>query len=243
MTQSTHPGAGIRWIDADGTEHLENASPHLLDRELYLASTVRRPKSYVQQRNYHGYYFMAATGRHAWFESLLEESRLAMLDMRGDVVALATQPMQMLFRDGSHAYPDFLALHGDRTQTVFEVKPSRKVDAHLEKFAKTKAICDLVGWGFQVLPELTPSIQRNVDYLRQFKHFKWRPAQARVDLLMADLDLPMTFVEAAYRLRPDSLPHGRSGVLHLIWSGELSVELSEILSDSSPIERANDENR
>lgn len=231
------PGYGVViWEDLGGKRHEAPATSDLLGEALYATRRSRSGSRYPRQRNYHGLYFMEATGEHVWFESLLEESRLATLDMLGDVTAVASQPMELRFADGSKHFPDLIALHSDGRQTVFDVKPARKVDDNLTVFAKTQALCRRVGWGYEVLSEADPIVKRNVQYLRLFKHPGYRPPTTSTGRLDA-LAWPATFADVAPALCPEDLPQGRAWTLHLLWSGSLRTDLNLLLSQTSLLER------
>lgn len=232
----TFTGRGtVTWIDQAGRAQIAAADPELGDRELYLARPVRVGNRYPRQRNYHGWYSFSQTRRHVWFESKLEQSRLASIDHCSDVVAIASQPMKIEFTDGTEHFPDFLALHGTTRQVLYDVKPRDRVTSkYLDQFARTKALCDQVGWGYSVLTELDPVERANLDWLRNFRHTGHHPGLHNVARLLPAL--PLTVLDAATLLSPNELPAGRSAVFHLAWGREVTIDTARVLSDESIVE-------
>lgn len=232
--------ATVRWVDAAKREHVAPATPDLLNRELFLADQIRTGNRYPRQRNYHGWYFFTGANRHVWVESNLEASRLASLDMGQEVTEIASQPMRIEFADGSVHYPDFLALRADHRQVLYDVKPIRRVEAALDSFARTQAMCRRIGWGYEVLTELGPVQEANLAWLRQFKHHGFHPGLAAEARLIDSLDRPTNVREAAQLIGAGSLPSGRSAVFHLLWTGSLVTDLAILINDRSLVERNSD---
>ncbi|EAR26123.1 hypothetical protein A20C1_09589 [marine actinobacterium PHSC20C1] len=236
--QSLSGHAQVGWLDTNNTWVEAPASTALLGKELYLTLPSRKGNRYPRQRNYHGLYFFSQTKRHVWFESNTEASRLASLDMTQKIRAIASQPMLITFADGVVHFPDFIALHSDHRQILYDVKPSDRVTPEvITQFARTKAVCDLVGWGYEVLTELEPVERTNLEWLAQFKHDGFYPEQSALDRLLDALTAPMTVQDAASALGMDSLAHARSALFHLLWGGTLTVDTSVRLTSSSLIEK------
>ncbi|WP_168626985.1 TnsA-like heteromeric transposase endonuclease subunit [Cryobacterium sp. BB307] len=232
--------AEVCWLEPSGSWRREPATPQLLDRELYLASASREGNRYAKQRNYHGFYYFTGTGTHVRTESLLEASCLAWLDLTCDIVAIASQPMRIDFADGTRHFPDLFALHSNHRQVLYDVKPTARIDARaLTQFARTMALCERVGWGYEILTELPPVEHRNVAYLRHFKHRGFHPAPQAVDRLLASLSEPMPFDDAARTLALGTLADSRAALLHLVWRRVVAVDLSTRLSSTSLVERSN----
>jgi len=234
----------VHWKTIANEDAQAPASRGLLARNLYAAPPVRVGNHYPRQLNYHGWYLFSQTGKHVWTESRLETRSLMFLDMFTDVVAMAAQPMRIEFDDGTIHFPDFMALHGNGRQMVYDVKPRERInDKALEQFARTQALCTRVGWGYQILVELEPQQRDNVTYLSHFKHPGFRPDDAAISRLLASLDAPSSFLEAARALEIGSLPAARSALLHLLWGGVVITDISLRLNDQSIIERNQNANR
>lgn len=232
----------VHWNTPDAGPQSAVASPALLGRELYLAAPIRFGNRYPRQRNYHGHYLFSQTGRHVWFESLLESSRLASIDASRSVVAIASQPMRLDFDDGTHHYPDFLAMHSSSRQVVYDVKPQERLtEKALTQFARTRALCSRVGWGYEVLSELSETEEANLTWLRQFKHYGFHPPARTLERLRDALITPLSVFDAAGELELGSLAAGRSAVFHLLWVRAITTDLSARLTDASLVERATHE--
>ncbi|WP_439564937.1 TnsA-like heteromeric transposase endonuclease subunit [Microcella sp.] len=231
--------ASVSWLDATGQLQRANADSALLDRELYLAEPMRRGNHYPRQRNYHGWYYFSQTSSHVWCESKFEASQLAALDQGTGVLAISSQPMKVQFDDGTEHYPDFLALHDSHRQVLYDVKPTKYLtEKYLDQFARTKAMCDRVGWGYRVLTDFDPIDEINLQWIRQFKHPGFHPDRAAVRRLLPCL--PGSLAIAAAALQPGNMPHGRAGIFHLLWLRTLHTAPGIRLSDSSVIEVSHD---
>lgn len=230
---------GIEWVDEAASVHRAPATPSLLERKLYLAQPIRSGNRYPRQRNYHGFYYFSQTGTHVSTESLLEARSLAWLDFTRDIVAIAAQPMLVTFTDNTRHFPDFIALHANHRQVVYDIKPSRFIGPdELAQFARTRALCDLVGWGYEVLTELPRIVERNLIWLSHFKFHQFHPGPAAASRLRLALSFPRPFDDAAAQLGLPTMADARSSLAHLIWTGEVRVDLNLCLSDKSIVQRS-----
>lgn len=240
---SAHRGLSLpataRWLTHDGAPRVEGCSPKLLDEELFLAQPIRQGNRYRQMRNYHGLYFFSQTNDHVWHESLLEASTLRWLDMHKEIVNIAAQPFELVFANGAKHTPDYIAAHTDATQVVYDVKPARYIVT--EEFqlqaAQTRAVCDAVGWGYEVFGELPKQVETNLNWVSAFKHRGYYPGDAVANRLLDALEHPKTVLEAATALGMHTLADARSVLYHLIWTGFASVDLTQRLNDSAVVER------
>lgn len=92
---------------------------------------IRVPPTYRGQRNYPGLFWASTNRRSLVYESLLELDRLWLADFDPEVRDIATQPFQIVGRDGSTPrkhVPDILFLHRDRGVTLVDVKPAAHLD-------------------------------------------------------------------------------------------------------------------
>lgn len=230
--------ASVRWANAQGTTLSAPATPALLDRELYIASVIRVGNRYPRQRNYHGRYYFSQTGHHLWHESLLEASVLTWLDISQDIVAIASQPMEIVFADGLKHVPDYMAYHADHRQVVYDVKPPKFLTPkYREQFAKTRALCEHVGWGYEVHTGFPTQVGVNLRWFAAFKHPAFFPGPDATERLLAALTEPLTLINAARALKLERLPNARSAIYHLVWVGVLSIDLTQRIDDQTTIER------
>lgn len=228
-TTTAVPGTAattIEWMPTRGTLRRENASRALLREELYRARTVRQSVNYPKKRNYQGECFIAATGQSVFYESLLERRALHWLDFTCELAAVSTQPMRIRFADGSEHYPDILALHTDRRQVVYDVKPMRFVEKFRHQFENTAALCRQVGWGYQVITDFTPVFEQNLAVLADHRTRLFQPAATMRDQILAAVDGPTPIREAAaavdWEVRHAAVP----AIHHLLWHGALKADLN-----------------
>ena len=228
----------IRWKPTPSTMTEAPANRTLLSRNLYFAEPFRQPKSYPRQRNYYGLYYFSQTKSHVWHESLNEANMMMLLDHTETIAAIASQPMEMVFADGGRHVPDLIALHGNHRQVVYDIKPAAKITPKvLEQFAKTRAVCTAVGWGYQVLPGLPAQMQSNLTWLSYYRHPGFHPGEEATSRVLDSLSAPAPFDEVAAILRPDSLPHGRSSLFHLLWVRAVKVDMTQRFDATTLIER------
>lgn len=83
--------AAIEWV-ADGKRDRRDALD-VVDVAFEATDLVRKPSSWQHKRNYEGDYWVATTGAHVWFESLIERAALMRLDRDRQVVGVAAQPI------------------------------------------------------------------------------------------------------------------------------------------------------
>jgi hypothetical protein len=241
VTKTTPPTqtATIEWLDQLGTARKAVADTRLLDRELFLAQRSRTGNRYPKQRNYHGLNWFAGTGTHVWHESLFERYALLTLDFRHDIVALAVQPMTMTFDDGSEHYPDFIALHSDHRQVVYDVKPASRVGAKAQlQFDTTEALCRRIGWGYEVFSDPDPQVRLNVEWVANFRNPAFAPEPSARQQLLAAAARPLSLHSAAQLMRDHGWDGGVAGAYHLVWTGELTIDLTEPLSTNTLVRKA-----
>lgn len=224
----------VTWIAADGISHDAIATPRLLDDELYLAKKMRTGNRYPKQRNYHGHNWFGNTQQQIWFESLFERHALLWLDHTRDIVAIACQPMMMTFGDGTEHVPDFVALLSNHLQVVYDVKPSRLVPKAQAQFDKTAELCRTVGWGFEVLSDLPRQLHINLDWIASFRQPRFAAPPDETQVLLDALHTPMALGEAAALLPALT---GKPAIYHLVWMGQLHLDLISLLSNSTLISK------
>jgi hypothetical protein len=228
----------VEWIDIERTPRGAVAAPTLLDEELYLARPIRKGNRYPRQKNYHGYYYFSQVGRHVWHESLLEASILSWLDLHEDIIAIASQPMKMTFPDATFHYPDFIAMHSDNRQVVYDIKPtSRMTDKVFTQFANTHEACKQVGWGYEVRSELPKQVEINLAWVGGFRHPGYHPGQNATAQLLSSLTDTSTIADAIEGIGITSAPHARSAIYHLVSARVLALDLTQPLSDSTPVKK------
>ena len=238
-TQQPAATALVGWTDAKDAVHAQVPSRSLLDAEIYNASPARVGNRYPGQRNYHGLNWFSNTGSQLWHESLTERSALLWLDFVNDIVAIAAQPMKMTFADGSIHYPDFIALHSDMRQVVYNVKPAKFITAAVQtQFDNASRICEMAGWTHEVVPTFDPVYIRNIEWLANYRQPHSTPDDTVRHQLLDSLVAPLPVGELAQRLTLAPRNTARTAVYNLAWYGDIQLDLTTPLSDQSLVRKA-----
>lgn len=231
--------SAVHWLDQTGTVRMARPSANLLDQKLYLAAPIRKGNRYQGRRNYHGRNWVSATAAHVWHESMYERYALLDLDFRHDLVAIASQPMRLTLSNGDSHVPDFIALHADYRQVVYDVKPASRVTAKAQRqFDLTAELCERVGWGYEVFSEAIPLVRTNVEWLANFRHHRFRPPPPALANLTEALTVPLNVRDGAAAMRLPNWNGGVGAIYHLAWVGELTLDLTQQLSYNTPIRKA-----
>ncbi len=231
--------ARVYWRDQLGVDHSSVPGKALLNDEIYLAQQARTGNRYPKKRNYQGLHWFSNTQMHVWYESLFERHALLWLDFTCDIVAISTQPMRMVFEDGTEHYPDFIALHADHRQTVYDVKPASLIGPEAqEQFDKTAQFCRRAGWGYEVLSEFDPVVRSNIEWLSQFRQNCFAPTPEVRARLFEALSEPLNVGDAAYAMHQGTWTGGVGAIYHLVWNRELVLDLTSPLSNNTLIGKA-----
>jgi hypothetical protein len=193
---------------------------------------VRGFASYKGQRNHVGRWWTATTGAHVGYESWLERDWLVRLDFDADVVGIASQPFWLWWttsqgRANSHA-PDYFARCADGGARVVDCRLAERIKPRdAEAFAATRAACELVAWGYEVVGSPDPIMMMNVRWLSGYRHPRH------------DIPDVATALEAVF-VAPTTLMAGAESVgdpiavlpvlFHLLWRHRLLADLSAPLS-------------
>ena len=210
-------------------------TPDLRDQELYRADRIRKPKSFRTQKNRHGEYSFASIQKLVWSESMLEAASLCRLDYGGTVQAIASQPMRLDVGDFQH-FPDYLALHNDGSQWLYDVKLARAIDADTRRqFEVTAEICKQIGWHYRVITELPDQAAVNLSTLYEHRLPSLTIDPAAVDMLVAQFEQGWTIADAIDALPFAPASYARARVLHLLWQRVFFVDLGSQLSDATKL--------
>ena len=233
-----HPGS-IEWKDKNGNLHSAIADKRLLDKELYLASPSRTGNRYPGQRNYHGLSWFSSTGQQVWTESLMERRALLWLDFTSEIVSIASQPMKMFFADGTHHFPDFICLHADQRQVVYNIKPNKFITDKVQRqFDNADRLCAQVGWTHEVVSSFDSSTIRNVEWLANYRAPINRPNEQVRAMALSVLDEPLPVGTLASILAKRGTINPIPAIYHLAWSGELRLDLSTPLTNRTLARKA-----
>ncbi|NIK56123.1 TnsA-like heteromeric transposase endonuclease subunit [Kribbella shirazensis] len=219
---------------------VETGLDRLIVGEVLAGLPVREFRWYRGQRHYSGWYWAATTGRLVAYESRLELARILLADFDGSVVGLASQPLWLTGPDGDRTrrhVPDLLLLHADGLVTVVDVKAASRMDDPrvMAQFAWTRQVCAVRGWAYETWLGADPALLENVRFLAGYR----RPhlvrtalepqvlAAARHQSTIGGIEAALAGVDASDVVRPV--------VLHLVWTGRLTVDLSRPLSAATTV--------
>lgn len=163
-------------------------------------------------------------------ESGLELQLMTLLDWCQDISWLVPQPVELRWSDGVSHAPDLLSLGREGGVTLWDARPEKRRNENFElKAARTNQACKEVGWKYETFAGLTDPAGLNLRWLCGAR----RPPEwlevVRPTIIRALESGPGTIGD----LR--ELDRGRgfvtSTMWHLIWTGELSVDLEQIWDD------------
>lgn len=199
---------------------------------------VRRFSWGRRQRHRPGLQFMVSTGRLHGLESLEEQSLLLALDFTGMAEEILPQPFTLRFGIPGGEFrehvPDFLAVAGDGSRWLFDVRPARLVkEDDAACFAAAAEAALEAGWRYSVVAGWCPNVRAGVDALSAQR----RDLQDRLGLQERLLDAVSAGAAAFGDLvAATPLPAvARAHALHLLWHRRLGTDLSGPLGDASPV--------
>lgn len=229
----------IRYRREDG-ELVDSTLDRVRVDALFGAVPVREFRSYKGRKHYSGWYWSSTTGEMVAYESRLELARILLADFDFRVCGIAAQPFQMVERTKSKLHrhvPDLLLLHADYTVTVVDVKPVHRLEDPVvsEVFDWAGELVRLRGWRFEVWSQADPVVLDNVRFLAGYR----RPAVVDASLLepLARLTAAHGTIGGVEKAAEGLAPFGRvrPALLHLIWSGVVTADLSRPLGAGTAI--------
>ena len=201
---------------------------------------VRAFPAYKRQRHFSGLWWSATDGRHVGFESWLERDHVMALDFDRSVAAIASQPFWLRWSTASgrvvaHA-PDYFARRGDGMAVVVDCRPlERRPARDAAKFAATEAACRLLGWEYRLVGDGDPVVTRNLRWLAGYRHARHAVQPVRAALREA-FAVGCALIAGAEAVGD---PVAVLPVLfHMLWCGELTVDLTMPLHETAMITAA-----
>lgn len=198
---------------------------------------IRVPPTYRGQRNYPGLFWASTNRRSLVYESLLELDRLWLADFDPEVRDIATQPFQIVGRDGSTPrkhVPDILFLHRDRGVTLVDVKPAAHLDRPEVKAQLdwTRDLCRLKGWNYEVFTGSSTPKLRNIKALAVGRRPERLP-EGLLDLAREAMSLTEVTLGEALARKPEICDRNswRVAVSACVWSGYVTLDLGQPLSE------------
>jgi hypothetical protein len=228
----------VVWVGADKekTLHVEPAGPALLHRNIHQARRIRTGVQYKGQRNYHGLYAFGQTGQHVWYESLFEKTALLSLDFSEQISSISAQPVMLQFPDRSVHYPDFFAVHDDGRQVLYDVRPSSLTDkGAADDFAKTKVLCDLVGWRYELFTDIDPLVRINLEWLAGYKHPRYIPTAEVTQRVLRTATSATPFRDLVRVADPEIAARGSMALYNLLWNRQLTFDMTHQLNSYTPL--------
>lgn len=226
--------------DEDG-EPFE-VSPDNLSKSVFQKSIPWRTfRWYLGQQHYSGSYWSTTESKHVIYESRLELSRLLMADFDPRVKAIRAQPFLMRALVGGKVrrhIPDYLLIPESDPPILVDVKPRERLESVrvAETLEWVRSTIESIGWRFEVASE-QPAIElQNVRFLAGFRRTAGISQECLDDIRHSDLD-GVAFGEAL-RKTSATEPIARAALLHLLWTHELTTDLSRVLNSNSVLHRA-----
>lgn len=159
------------------------------------------------------------------------------LDFDRDVAAVAAQPFELSFEaDGKwrRHVPDFFVRCVRGPNRIVDVKPAHRVNdfRSTRSFRATKASCAEAGWEYVVATEPDPVFHANISWLAGFKR---QPAlfDEFAGPLLEMVQGGVTVEDLVASFEFSALV--RPVVFYLLWTHEMSTDLSVVLSDASVV--------
>jgi len=197
---------------------------------------VRPIRSFAGQHHYPGLFWSVTTGKHVWYESLLERDRLLLADYDPDVVGIAAQPMWLVGKDNGDIrrhVPDLLLALRDGNFMLVDVKPA-EFAAHpkaVAVFGWTAGICAARGWRHEVWTGADATVLANIRQLAAGRRRELLDNSA-IEAVQAAFRPGVTIgdVESAIgRWRP----FARRAVWWMLWTHQCRTDLTRPLSSGA----------
>ena len=198
---------------------------------------------YKGQKHYSGAYWSTTEHSHVIYESLHELSCLLLADFDWAVNRIVAQPFKLTFATRPKPtwhVPDFL-LSTEHGAVVVDVTwPERLEEPELaNRLALTQELLDRRGWIHAVITGYPKQFLANVRFLAGFRR-DWLINAEALGVLRSQRKslVGMSLGEVALNIHPLPSALIRSALFHLLWRGEVVVDLATRLNPSTIIEEA-----
>lgn len=188
---------------------------------------------YKGQKHYSGSYWASVNRNLVIYESRLELARLLLADFDPAVRHIVAQPFLLKARvDGRvrKHIPDYLLLT-DAGPVIVDVKPRDRLSKPevAFTFAWTQRLVHARDWTYEVFSEPHPDLLENVRLLAGRRR-DWLFDAGLLEEIRNTVGDDAPFGAACHCLpgRPEELV--RAALLHLVWAGELALDLETPLS-------------
>ena len=168
-------------------------------------------------------------------ESGLEYDLVRALDREREVSWIVAQPCRLVWAVKEAHIPDVLSVDAHGVVTIWDARPERRVDERFLQVAEvTRRACDDVGWRYEVFHGWRNAKRLNLVWLHSFRREPAWYDQVRPDVARRVMgDRASSIGEL---LRADD-PRGllMSTVWHMIWRGDLEVDLDAPLTAATSV--------
>lgn len=206
------------------------------------ALPIRQFFAWPGKRNYEGVWWSSTNRGHVEFESLLEREYLLAADATVDVVAVAAQPLALLWPHGTpgerNHVPDFFVRLASGDGRLVDVRAPKRVAKNATQFAMTREVCGEIGWQYEVFTGLPRARLYNLRWLAGYRHDRHAPGGDTTGAIRECFATPVTLQTGLRRASASTgLPSDvvTAHVLHLLWRQQLVVDLSTPLSMTSEV--------
>ncbi|OHU64930.1 hypothetical protein BKG85_04775 [Mycobacteroides chelonae] len=226
-------------------ERITSALSHL---PFESAVPIRSFPAYRGRRAHQGRYWFSGSRSRVNFESLFEKTALRVLDFRGDIARVSSNPFWLLWPKDvgpkRHA-PDFFARRTNGSVLVVDVKPEgRMTETDRIQQSLTRDVCTQLGWEYEQFTTIDPTIDRNLrllgGYSRPQYAFDSSAAQVAINAVSSTARGRMSLADLLDLICCDlgiDDAAGLCGIYHMIWCGQLHVDLAYPLAWSSELHR------
>lgn len=199
---------------------------------------VRIPKARALSRHVPAMPFCWTTGTHLVVESGLEHDLLRDLDRCPEVTWLVTQPMRICLPTGLTHVPDILEIRGDALR-VWDVRPKRRQDEAFHQIAaRSERACAAVGMKYSVFSDDAAVRRSNLRWLSCYRAI---PDFAGVTSVLNWLEAGRASTVGDLLELCDADGEVLASLWHLIWRGDVEVDLDTVISDKTALSLRSDD--
>lgn len=216
----TNAGGDLAWDWRQGELPVRDLAP------------ARRPAADAMSRHAPVHMACQTTGTVLVLESGLEHELARELDRDPSVAWIVAQPAMLRFEGEPGHVPDLLAEHEDGRVVVWDARPHEKRGAEFLRAAVlTEQACLAVGWEYALFDTAATARRLNLIWLANYRHRPGWPHHAAKCHLLERAVATVTIQELM------ELDEGDGQLIallwHLLWTGELVVDLDEQITGTS----------
>ena len=236
------PGDGydrIQWFDAKLFTHTIRANDPATALSVTPGERTRKPGKWVGQRPYQGHYWCAGARKSVFHESMAEYAGMMLIDHLYDIVKVYAQPMLMTFADGTFHYPDYLAVEASGVRHLVDVHPKGLTKPEHElAFANTARVCEVLGWRFTLIDQLSDIVRMNLEMMGRYRHHRYTPTLAVEEHILRTAKTNESFGTLRRALMTDKPGELMPALFHLMWRRELTFDLTRAFTEHTPLTAA-----